>query len=285
MSFENYDLFGNKVEYIKPTKPRAQKILFNDYEGFVDKFKAPKTTDDCYTPKDVYACVVEYVGLWLDLSDRRIVRPFYPGGDYKRCEYKDGDIVIDNPPFSIVSEITRYYIDNKVDFFLFAPHLTLFASNLDCTKLVVGADIEYNNGAKVATSFLSNVLGDYSIIGDNRLYDRILEVQNNSKPKRLKYEYPNNLLTVSRLFKIVKNGGIFHIKKPDLSYISQLDSQKSSKKAIFGSGFLASDRVVNKINNLESMPTMPSRSVKETVVWELSPYEKEVIKNLNENEK
>lgn len=23
---------------------------FNDYEGFVDKFKPKKTTDDCYTP-------------------------------------------------------------------------------------------------------------------------------------------------------------------------------------------------------------------------------------------
>lgn len=27
---------------------------FNEYEGFVDKFKPKKTTDDCYTPPAVY---------------------------------------------------------------------------------------------------------------------------------------------------------------------------------------------------------------------------------------
>lgn len=26
------------------------KELFEDYEGFVEKFKTKKTTDDCYTP-------------------------------------------------------------------------------------------------------------------------------------------------------------------------------------------------------------------------------------------
>ena len=36
---------------------------FNDYEAFVNKFKKPlkKTTDDCYTPSDVYAVVLDYV--------------------------------------------------------------------------------------------------------------------------------------------------------------------------------------------------------------------------------
>ena len=27
---------------------------FNDYAGFVEKFKPKKTTDDCYTPPAVY---------------------------------------------------------------------------------------------------------------------------------------------------------------------------------------------------------------------------------------
>lgn len=34
-----------------------QKHLFEDYDGFVEKFKPKKTTDDCYTPPDVYDCV------------------------------------------------------------------------------------------------------------------------------------------------------------------------------------------------------------------------------------
>ena len=30
----------------------------NDYDGFVEKFKPKKTTDDCYTPPAVYDAVV-----------------------------------------------------------------------------------------------------------------------------------------------------------------------------------------------------------------------------------
>ena len=38
---------------------RAEK--HNDYEGFVDKFKPRKTTDDCYTPPAIYDEVVRWV--------------------------------------------------------------------------------------------------------------------------------------------------------------------------------------------------------------------------------
>ena len=34
---------------------RAQTFL--DYEGFCEKFKPRKTTDDCYTPANVYEAV------------------------------------------------------------------------------------------------------------------------------------------------------------------------------------------------------------------------------------
>ena len=34
------------------TSQKAEKS--NDYEGFVEKFKPKKTTDDCYTPPLVY---------------------------------------------------------------------------------------------------------------------------------------------------------------------------------------------------------------------------------------
>lgn len=33
------------------------KTQFDDYEGFVNKFKPKKTTDDCYTPDWVYEFV------------------------------------------------------------------------------------------------------------------------------------------------------------------------------------------------------------------------------------
>ena len=58
------DLFGNEEERIitgAVAKNASKKSLFTDYEGFVDKFKPKKTTDDCYTPAEVYGAVLNYV--------------------------------------------------------------------------------------------------------------------------------------------------------------------------------------------------------------------------------
>ena len=47
------DLF-NQEEHIFTNRKKRQKGLFDDYDGFVEKFKPKKTTDDCYTPPAVY---------------------------------------------------------------------------------------------------------------------------------------------------------------------------------------------------------------------------------------
>lgn len=58
---KSVDIFGNKVAFIKPSlRKEKEKTLFDDYENFVDKFKAKKTTDDCYTPPEIYNCVLRY---------------------------------------------------------------------------------------------------------------------------------------------------------------------------------------------------------------------------------
>lgn len=51
------------------------------YEEFVDKFKAKKITDDCYTPENIYEVVANYVADTYKLDRAKFVRPFYPGGD------------------------------------------------------------------------------------------------------------------------------------------------------------------------------------------------------------
>lgn len=53
---------------------------FNDYEGFVEKFKPKKTTDDCYTPEPIYKAVHDYVEKRYHTEGRTILRPFFPGG-------------------------------------------------------------------------------------------------------------------------------------------------------------------------------------------------------------
>lgn len=80
-----------------------------EYEAFVEKFVPKKTTDECYTPVLVYEAVRGWAVERYGLQGCEIVRPFYPGGDYEREEYPAGCVVIDNPPFSIISKICAFY--------------------------------------------------------------------------------------------------------------------------------------------------------------------------------
>ena len=133
-TYKTTDLFGNEETHFVDRKKQTG-TLFDDYDGFIGKFEVKKTTDDCYTPKDVVSAVVNYVAKNCNIEGLTIVRPFYPGGDYKSVQYEKNHVVIDNPPFSILAEICRFYADNGIRFFLFAPHLTLFDSALDCPNL------------------------------------------------------------------------------------------------------------------------------------------------------
>ena len=67
------------------------------YEEFVEKFKSKKTTDDCYTPPSIYAVVRDWACKEYGIDPSEIVRPFYPGGDYKRFNYPEGAVVLHAP--------------------------------------------------------------------------------------------------------------------------------------------------------------------------------------------
>ena len=47
------------------------------------------------------------------------------------------------------------------------------------------------------TSFLTNILGDFRILAVPELYHKLKKIQENNKVSLPKYEYPNNILTVS----------------------------------------------------------------------------------------
>ena len=222
---------------------RGKRGDFNDYEKFITKFKAAKTTDDCYTPQPIYEAVVDYVFRKGNLSeDTEIVRPFRPNGDYTTEEYPEGCVVIDNPPFSILSKIVRFYIARGIKFFLFAPALTLFssASSSYCTKIVCGVSVTYANKAKVATSFLTNIFGDNAIICDNELYNTIKEIderlQKESTKELTKIIYPDNVVSAALLQKVAKR----------LTLVIPASEMKPIKSAggvsIFGGGYLLSSK-------------------------------------------
>lgn len=104
-----------------------QRALFEDYEGFVEKLKPKKTTDDCFTPPAIYQVVLDYAVARYGIDPEKGIRPFYPGGDYEAEDY-GGLTVVDNPPFSMLSRIIDFYQRNRVPFFLFAPTLTCLSS-------------------------------------------------------------------------------------------------------------------------------------------------------------
>lgn len=202
------------------------------YEEFVEKFKPKKTTDDCYTPEAIYEAVKDYVVEKYDLQGREIVRPFWPGGNYKNYEYPEGCVVIDNPPFSILSQILDFYAEKKIDFFLFAPQLTMMSSaGSRCNMVITGNQIVYENKAVVATSFVTS-LGEFKIDVDSTLYRRIQDVveAENKKMKRLKYDYPAEVLTTNTIQKLAGRGVDLRIREEDCCFIRVLDSQKNNEE-------------------------------------------------------
>lgn len=126
------------------------------YEEFTAKFEPKRTTDDCYTPPEVYDCVLRWAHREYGFDLAKVARPFCPGGDYEREDYSEGCTVVDNPPFSILSKIVKHYQERGVGFFLFAPTLTCMGIR-NCCKVVTGVGVTYANGASVNTSFVTNL--------------------------------------------------------------------------------------------------------------------------------
>ena len=251
------------------------------YEEFVEKFKPKKTADDCYTPPAVYEAVKDWAVKEYGLEGKEIVRPFYPGGDYESYDYPAGCVVIDNPPFSILSKICKWYIEKNIKFFLFAPRLTLFSNNLDVTYIIDGApSIVYENGARVNTAFITN-LDTCRIRSANGLKQAITKAQEESKPKGLtSYEYPDNIITSSSLEALAKQDIEFKFEKDEVHFIRTLDMQRSFKKSIYGAGFLISDKKVTELKGAKRTIMMKKNEKAEKIYWELSDREKEIIKNL-----
>jgi hypothetical protein len=283
-TYKTVDLFGNEQVHVVQNK-KFKENLFTKYDDFVDKFEIKKTTDDCYTPKEVFQVVLDYVASKTNLKNRQIFRPFYPGGNFEDIEYPDGAIVIDNPPFSIISKIVKFYLKNNIDFFLFAPHLTLFGSDYDCTYLVVGAEIVYENKACIRTSFLTNVMGNAKVVGEPLIYHQIKEINEKNKANLPVYKYPANVLTVSMVQWLIERNVGIQIDASDLVHCRGLSHQKQFKKAIFGSGFLISEKAAAEKAAAEKAAAEKAAAEKaedkNVIVWELSKKEKEIIKNLS----
>lgn len=223
----------------------GQLTMFDNgenYQAFADKFKPKKTTDDCYTPENVYEAVAEWVAQEYGVARGDMVRPFWPGGDYQAFDYPPGCCVVDNPPFSLLARIMRFYAARGVRFFLFAPTLTLFSGrDVDVTYLPTGVQITYENGAKINTSFVTNL--DTCLLRTVPDLYRRVRAENDKNERAMtkqlpKYSYPPHVLTAASAYQLSHYGQAFRLERSDALFIRHLDAMVAEGKGreIFGGG-------------------------------------------------
>ena len=264
-----------------------QMTLFSDnpeYDAFVEKFKPKKTTDDCYTPPLVYEAVKNWAVSEYGIDPNKIVRPFYPGGDYERFDYSGGKIVLDNPPFSILSKICGFYLDRGIPFFLFAPGLTAFSGKsvaMRMNHIICDADIVYENGAVVKTAFVTSYGGDKLARTAPELGRAIKKacdaIRRESVQTVPKYTYPDHILTAAMLQRYSKYGIDFSVRRGQCRWLPKMDAQKAEGKSIYGGGLLLNDSAAAERAAAERAAAERAAAV----VWHLSDRERGIVEALN----
>ena len=226
------------------------------------------------TPTLVYDAIRDWVCETYNVDPSVIVRPFWPGGDYENFAYPEGCVVVDNPPFSILSKICDFYIERGVLFFLFAPSLTAFSGKktvMRMNHIFANTSITYENGATILTAFVTNIVEDLVAQTSSELKRRIEKAMEETRAKVRtlpKYVYPDNVVTAAFMQKLARYEIDFEIKRSESTHISSLDQQKEKGKTIFGSGLLISERAAAERAAAEKF---------EREVWELSERERAIV--------
>ena len=259
------------------------------YEEFVAKFKknAPKTTDDCYTPQPVYEVVKEYALKLAGLTEETCtpVRPFYPCGDYRNYNYPADAYVIDNPPFSILSEIRRFYMERGIKYFLFAPALMCICP-IDDTIICAYSDIIYSNGATVKTSFVTNAANrEFCLITAPALKKQLGEIFKHDRKiygketKKLNsYIHPKNTFTARDISLTSRTD--FFIRRTESRYVGKIGSYGK-----FGGAYLLSDRAAAELEKARAAGELEKARAATAIQLKFSPEQEEILKQLNEKHK
>jgi len=247
----------------------------DEYSQFVDKFNPKKTTDDCYTPDNIYNAVVDWACRKYEIGRDSIVRPFWPGGDYERFDYPDGCAVVDNPPFSILSRIIRFYCSKNVKFLLFGPALTLFsAQDMKVTYIVSDSTITYANGAVVQTGFITNMGTLENVIETSTELHAIIKQINKLNVKKdkkavRKLALPDCIVTAARMQHLVSHGIDMNVRRAECVRCNELDNLKGG---IFGGGYMLSERAAAE------------RAAAERAAAERAAAERDVMVELSQRE-
>ena len=289
---ENPDRPDGSDFFDREKKDGAERQEGNDeYNAFLEKFEQKKTTDDCYTPDNVYQAVAAWVAQRYALDAGCFVRPFFPGGDYQRHHYPEGSVVVDNPPFSIMAEIVDFYLEKRQPFFLFAPALAVFnyITRQGVSAVCEFADVTYENGASVRTSFLTNMEGqDVAAFSDHALREAIAEANDANEAAMHvalpRYEYPVEVITAAKLGYLCQYGQDLVIHRHESLLVRTLDAQKDSGKAIYGNGLLLSEQKAAERAAAERAAAERAAAERAAATaWPLSDRERELVRQLSRN--
>lgn len=228
-------------------------------EQFVEKFKS-KDTDECYTPPAVYDAVLNWCRKEYNIpDDATILRPFKPGGDYEREDYPSGCYIIDNPPFSILADICKFYNACGFKYFLFGNGLTILNLAAYANIVIACGRIIYANGASVNTSFVTN-MGDWWVQTRPDLRRAIKEAMG-KEPGRSKpiYEFDRHILPSANLSVLATNNVTLKLTKQDATFVRTVGNEKNKP---FGGALLLKDAFANEAHDKLSH----SHDIKRTTV-------------------
>lgn len=205
------------------------------YEAFVEKFKPKKTTDDCYTPPDVYEVVKDFAVTqwWREQKEEpSLMRPFYPGGDYENECYPENAFVVDNPPFSIFARILDFYLERNIRFFLFYDCRSLFSplrKNRRVSFVISDLAICYENGAGVNTAFVTNIFNPCRLVLSYNLKKKIARCKSQPriKPKIKRVYRAPNFYSSLDFATLVKN---FELEKEYIIEGAEVNKKPYSKQ-------------------------------------------------------
>lgn len=216
------------------------------YNQFVDKFKPRHTSDDTHTPPNVYEAVLAWCERRYGIDRAKVVRPFCPGGDYANAEYPEGCVVVDNPPFSILAQIVRFYLGRSIPFFLFAPSLTMLghARHPGCAAVFCSNALTFDNGANVSVGFLTSLEGtDVLAVAAPDLCDALKECEKENSKYGKKHVtplvLPEALLTGGRMHYLAAHHTPHTVRRSEAVFVRKLDNYPGG---IYGGGFLLAPR-------------------------------------------
>lgn len=147
---------------------------------------------------------------------------------------------------------------------------------IDCAVCTF-ANIEYANGAKVRTSFVTNLDTVNAAITTPELKDIIEEACKQKNKQQLKLNYPKCVLMATRLGRLSSKGETIEIPKADTYFIRQLESQKPLRKAMYGAGFLLSSDMTRRLARAEAR----AEARVEEYAFDLSERELAIIRELD----